>query len=637
MLSYMRENAGSWLIKILLIFVALSFVIGFGLLPGLKDNSEEGLIVAEIGDRKITKRDWDFAYKNMVEFYKRLYKDRFSEQMLNQMDLRGTALDQLINDALQIQEAKRLGFKISDKELKKTIQSLPYFQTEGTFSKEKYLRLLSLNRMNPKKFETQQRDLLLTQLFQQFIRGTVKISDQELWNQYLLENEKVALDVMPINPIMLEATVVVTEEALQEYFKAHEDDFLTPKKVNAAYVQFPPEKYNALVKVYTGDIEEYYNNHIDEYSTPEELHLRHILLRLLPDADDDARQEKRTALEGLKERIEKGENFAALAKTFSEDPSRDKGGDLGYIKRGELLPEVEKAAFALKPGKISDIVSSSYGLHLLKVDDYREAKVDPLEEVKEKIKDKLTQEKSWHLARRKAEEYMWEAKDLGTFPGNDTKDENSAVVKETDYFARGEPILSLGRESAFQQIAFAMEPNQMSEVIKGDKGYYIIKTLAHKPPEAPLFDSVRGQVEKQYRAQESKKLAQEKAEQILQAAHEGKTFAEIAKEEKLKKFETKPFSRLDSYLPKIGASAELIESAFSLTKQAPLPEKSCKINEKYYVIRFKERTLPQQEQFQTEKQSFRVLQLNKKTEDVFRQRLSELRQQSSVKTAPAAI
>ncbi len=636
MLSYMRENAGSWLIKILLTFVALSFVIGFGFLPGLRDKSEEGTIVAEIGDRKITKSEWDFAYKNMVEFYKRLYQDRFSETMIKQLNLRETALDQLVNTALQIQEAKRLGFKISDTELKETIQSLPYFQTEGTFSREKYLRLLSLNRLNPAEFEKQQRDELLTRLFQQFIRGTVKISDQELWNQYLLENEKVSLDVLAINSAKLEASVDVTEEALQEYFKNHEDAFLTPEKVNVAYVQFPPEKYNSFVKILIGDIEDYYNDHIDEYSTPEELHLRHILLRLPADADAETRKNKNTLLEKLKDRIKEGEDFSQLARTFSDDPSKEKGGDLGYIKRGQLYPEVEKAAFALKPGEISEIVSSSQGLHLLKVDDYRKANVDPLEEVKEKIRNKLTREKSWHIARRKAEEFMWEAKEQGAFPAKDTGDEDSAVVKETDYFSRGEAIPSLGREPAFQK-AFTLETDQMSEVIKGNKGYYIIRTLTHKPPEVPSFDSIKERAEKMYRKEESKNLAKEKAEQVLQAAGQKKPFAEIAEEEYIQELAIGPFSRLEDYLPRIGSSAEIMESAFSLTEQAPLPDKSFEINGKYYIVRFKERTIPEKEQFHAEIQKFRDTQLAQKADAVFRQRLSELRLQSNVKIAPHAI
>jgi len=606
MLSYMRRNAGSWMIKVLLFGVALSFVIGFGVLPTLRDEEGLGVVVAQVGDRRITRGEWDLAYENLLSVYRRVYQDRFSEEMVKQLRLRETALDNLINRVVQLQEARRLGLEVSDEALRDRIRSLPYFQRNGSFANDLYLRVLQLNRLTAADFERQQRDEMLVEAFQGLVRGTIKVSEQELWNRYVLENEQVDLKALVVNPIAFEEAVPVEDADVMAYFERNAQGFLTPETLKAAYVFVAPEPYRDQVKVYTGDIEEYYDSHIEEFSSPEDLRLRHILLRVPVGADASIRQEKREILEGLAERISKGEDFGELARIYSEDiSSKEHGGDLGYVKKGKLVPEVERVAFALKPGEVSEVVSSSYGLHLLKVEDYRASKVEPLDGVKERIRETLTEEKAWRLARRKAEEFSWDVKEKGAFPEGGSS-EGDFVVKETDYFARTGTITGLGEEESFRQAAFSLEPGQISEVTKGKKGYYILQVLDRKAPEVPPLEEVRDRVEKQIRREESRDLAREKAEQILDLARSGKSFDELAKQEGIKPLETGFFSRLGMHVPRIGPSEELLESAFMLTDREPWPKQVFEVNGKFYVIRLKERMEPAREPFLVENQELRL-------------------------------
>ncbi len=231
MLSYLRRNAGSWMIKVILVGIALSFIIGFGILPTLRDPSGDTNEVARVADEIITRAHWNQAYENMVRFYKDLYKDRFSDEMVKQMRLRETALDNLINQALQRQEAERLKLEVSDAELQDRIRELPYFQRNGKFSKDLYLNLLSRNRMNPSEFEAMQREELLIQKLQGLIRGNVKVSEQELRDQYGLDNEQVDLNVLVMDPRAFEDLVAVDDEVLRPYFQENSDRYLSPEKV----------------------------------------------------------------------------------------------------------------------------------------------------------------------------------------------------------------------------------------------------------------------------------------------------------------------------------------------------------------------------------------------------------------------
>ena len=336
-------------------------------------------------------------------------------------------------------------------------------------------------------------------------------------------------------------------------------------------------------------------------------------------------------MDGLLERVQAGEDFAELAKIYSEDTaSKKEGGDLGYVKRGELVPEVEQAAFALKPGEVSDVVSSQYGLHLLQVEDYRASKVEPLESVKEKIRETLTQEKALRLARRKAEEYSWDVKESGGFPATGSR-KGDVQVKETEYFSRNEAIPGLGREASFTQAAFSLDPGQVSQVIRGEKGYYLLHEIEKKAPETPPFEEVRDRVEEQFRREGSETVTRKQAEEILEMARSGKSIDALTQEKGVESIDTGFVNRLQKFLPSIGVSQESLEAAFSLTKENPWPKQVFEANGKFYVIHFEERHEADREAFVVAEEELRTRQRSQKAQEVYREWLAELRQRQGVK------
>ena len=320
-----------------------------------------------------------------------------------------------------------------------------------------------------------------------------------------------------------------------------------------------------------------------------------------------------------------------MAKIYSEDTGSKKGGgDLGYVKRGSLVPEVERVAFDLKPGEVSDIVSSSYGLHLTKVEDYRTSSVEPVEAVKEKIRETLTEEKAWRLARRKAEESSWDLKEKGGLPEAGSS-QGDFVVEETDYFSRTDAIPDLGLEASFIQTAFSLEPGQMSEVIRGDKGYYLLQVIEKKAPETPPFEEVRARLEKQFRQEESKNLAEEKAREVLQAAASGTPVDTLTEQDGVEAIDTGFITRLRRYIPRICASEEILEKAFTLTEESPWAKQVFSVNGKFYVIRFQEWREPDRAAFLAEKEELLTQQQTKKAQEIYREWLAELRKQKEVK------
>ncbi len=185
-------------------------------------------------------------------------------------------------------------------------------------------------------------------------------------------------------------------------------DVITDEFLAAEYL-----KRNILPKVSISeeDILQYYKAHQDEFRTPETVSARHILIRVNQSASEEEKKEARKKAEDILKRIKAGEDFATLASEFSDDPgSKTKGGDLGYFQRGRMVKPFEDAAFALTPGSVSDIVETQFGFHIIKVEDKKEAVLEPYEKVKDKVKDKLYID----MRKSKVEEFVENAmKDAG--------------------------------------------------------------------------------------------------------------------------------------------------------------------------------------------------------------------------------
>lgn len=203
-----------------------------------------------------------------------------------------------------------------------------------------------------------------------------------------------------------DATVNEQIDTLKKRFKT-EDEFktvlskmnLTEDSIRAelkralAVQGFIEEKFINKITISDKDIKTYYDNHPNFFKQPEKVQASHILIKVEPDADEAKKAEARKKLEKVQEQLKKGEDFAGLAKQFSEGPTGANGGDLGYFEREQMVGPFSEAAFALKPGEVSDIVETRFGYHLIKTVDKKPATVTPYEEVKGRIEEYLKKER----------------------------------------------------------------------------------------------------------------------------------------------------------------------------------------------------------------------------------------------------
>ena len=166
-------------------------------------------------------------------------------------------------------------------------------------------------------------------------------------------------------------------------------------KDNIIAIEYLKKEVTNKVEVSEEDVKAYYESHKDEFKTPEMVRSRHILIKTDPSASDNDKKKAKEKAEEILKKIKAGEDFAKLASDVSDDTgSKPKGGELGFFPKGRMVKSFEDAAFSLKPGEVSGIVETQFGYHIIKVEEKKEPGMEPFDTAKEKIKQKLLQERT---------------------------------------------------------------------------------------------------------------------------------------------------------------------------------------------------------------------------------------------------
>ena len=218
---------------------------------------------------------------------------------------------------------------------------------------------------------------------------------------------------------------------------------------------------------------------------PEQVKVRHILIKTpLPapgvKEDEKAVADARAKAEDVLKQLKAGGDFAKLAEKYSEDPGSGKnGGELGWIGRGRTVPQFEKAAFSLPKGQISDLVKSSYGFHIIQVEDKQEAHVKTFDEVKNEISEKVKQQKAERATEVAANGLLSAARADGLDKAAAAKGQS---VVTTDFFTRTDSLPGLGASPQFMDAVFNEPDKAPPDVVQVPQGYVVFQLLAVRPP-----------------------------------------------------------------------------------------------------------------------------------------------------------
>ena len=552
----------SWL-KWSLGLVVLAFVIFYipDFLRGTGADAAAGETIARIDGQDITANEFRRTYNAQLQAYRSAYGWQMSEQLLKQLGVERQILQQMVDERAALAEARRLGITVSDSEVRQRVLAIPAFQENGAFiGEQRYQQLLRLQRppMSPADFEDNVRRQLTIQKLRSSLTDWLSVADKDLEQEYRRRNDKVKLAVVTFTADKFRGQVSASDAEIATYFDGHKDAFKIPEKRKIRYLLVDIEALRAKVVVPAAEIERAYNANIEQYSTPEQVRASHILLKT--EGKDDAAVKAR-AEEVLKQ-AKSGADFAELAKKYSEDEASQKnGGDLDYFGRGRMVAEFDQAAFALEPGKISDLVKTQYGYHIIKVVDKRAAITRPLADVRQQIQDQLAYERAQAQAADLAQSLEKQVTKPADF--DRVAKEKGLIVQESGFFARDEPILGLGQSPEAASQAFDMKQGDVAGPLRAPRGFVFETMVAKQDPYVPKIDEVKDKVREEVIKQKARDLSQQKAAEIASKLKSAPDFDKAAKAAGLEAKTTELIAR-DSPIPDLGVAKAVEDAAFKL-------------------------------------------------------------------------
>jgi peptidyl-prolyl cis-trans isomerase D len=511
MLQNIRDNSRGWIAKTIIgLIVMLMAFTGFeAIVTGTSNRNN----AAKVNGDTITLNELGQAVEmQRRQLLQQLGRD-FDASLLDEKLLREASLKGLIDRKLLLQGARDAGFAFSQPALDQVILKTPEFQTEGRFDPARFdqvIRQMGYTRLQFRQMLEE--EMLIGQLRAGLGASSFVTEDQA---RAFASLERQTRDFASLVIKADSAATKVSDEDVKSYYDEHAAEFMSPEQVVLEYVQLDKDSLFDSVDVTDEELQPLYQSEIANLS--EQRQAAHILI----EGDDDAAKKK---IEEIKARIDAGEDFAALAKEFSQDPgSAANGGDLGYAGQGVYDPAFEEALYALKPDQVSQPVHTAFGWHLIKLLGVQGAEVPSFDSLKEKLardyKAQQVEQRFVELSKQ-LEDAAFEASDLAQ-----PAQELGLKVQVTEPFGREGGASGITANRQVLQAAFSpevLEDGNNSSTIELDPStVVVIRAKQHlKPEQLPLeqvAESIRGHLQQE----RASAAAKAEGERLLAAAKAG--------------------------------------------------------------------------------------------------------------------
>lgn len=516
MLERIREGSqGPWAMGILAL-VILSFVFAG---VGSYINSSASGAAATVNGEEIGLNELERAYQNERSRMETQFGEAFAALASDTaylQNFRQGILDRLISEKLLDQAAQELGLRVSDAQIKSAIVGMQEFQVDGKFDNDRYLAILRQAGFQTNNFRDYMRvDMVRRQLSQSLI-GTEFALTSEAKTAHLMQQQTRDMRFMNVPAAKFVEQVNISDDEISAYYQSNISQFDTQQKVSLSYVELVLEDLLPSIEVNEEELAEYYQQNLFDYRTDEERQTAHILFESAEDDETIAAK-----AEEVLAKIQAGEDFAEMAKTFSSDTfSAENGGDLGWFGKGIMDPAFEDAAFALEnKGDVSAVVKSDFGYHIIKLTDVKPEQVSAFEDVKQEIITKVktfkAEERFYEISQRVAEVAFEVPDNL-----DEVADIAGKTISTTALFSRDNAPEVVSNPNVLAS-AFSeelIEDGVNSEVLELGKNHLmVIRVAKHEPERTKALSEVKAQIQQTLSAQAAQQAARDWALEVKTA------------------------------------------------------------------------------------------------------------------------
>ena len=535
MLQKIREKSTGILGLILLGLISLTFAL-FGVQNYFLGSTVTD--VAVVGDEKISFEDFQ---ARLSQERQRMANNGQDTSVASTLVFQRQLLESMVNEALWRQGAEEAGLVISIDEVRDAIRSEPAFQVGGEFNQDAYLSTLRLAGMSPDALESDIRQRGMSRRIQGLLFSSGLVTDNEVQDMLRLQNQERTFDYISVSSAAFRDEIDVADEEISDYYEANSADYQTPEQVTIEYIQLSADRFRDEVEVTEDELRQIFEDTKTNYQVPERRLTSHILLEVAADADDDAREDVMARASDLAERARAGEDFAELAKEYSDDFSATDGGDLGWVERGMMVDPFEDALFDLENGAISDPVESGFGIHVIQLRDVEEARGKTFEEARPELAEQYRNtaaEREFLDAQAELESMLLYGDIEASEADGEVLDEMQAAASAFDLeVLTAGPFSRSGGEGITDSrpvidAAFAEEAlydGLISDAVAvDDDNIVFLRVIDHTLPAVKPLEEVREQVRSALLTERANARARERAEEIVDQAEKGQPLAEIA-------------------------------------------------------------------------------------------------------------
>lgn len=497
-----RQKTVRYLLGGLLSLVAISMVVTLVPNYGAGTGGADQQILAEIGDDVLTATE-------VLNVMNREMRSRNIPPGLESVYL-PMVVQQMLTDRAVAYQAERLGLRMSDAELAEVIAGIfPNLYEGGKFAGvEAYRTLLAQQNLTIPEFEAGIRSTaVLSRLEMLAIEGVV-VTPQEVEEQFRLRNEKIKVSYAVMRPERYEAQVTVSEEELRQRYEASKASFQRPEKRGLLIFTVDEPTVAAKLSVSDEQLRQAYNEQIERFRTQERVRVRHILVATSEKSDAEKAELKKKA-DGLLQQLKGGADFAKLATANSDDPgSAAKGGDLDWVVRGQTVPEFEQTAFSLKPGELSEVISTMFGYHILRVEAREAGRLRPFEEVKGELRTDLLRAQVFDRMQALADQIR-SALTRSAAEAEALARANGISPLRLDPVNPADPIPGVGSDPGFRDAVSTLPQGGVTPVLPAGDNRVVLAQVTQIVPQQP---ATLAEVRDQIRAQ----IARERAATIFE-------------------------------------------------------------------------------------------------------------------------
>ncbi|MDE2964807.1 MAG: peptidyl-prolyl cis-trans isomerase [Acidobacteriota bacterium] len=600
-----RKRLFAWLFLPLLVVGLVAYLIPGA---GMRWGQEIGApFVAQVGSAEISPAE----LRDALFRFLRSSRVPYDRKLLRQLRIEQQILNQLISREIVFQQGRRLGVDATSEEIQEKILTVPAFLEEGNFFLQRYKAILRQNGLTVEQFEESIRYEIMQEKLRGLVTEYVNVSDWEAEEDYRLRNEQARIRYAVVDPTSFKEQVFIALDEIKAHYEENKPTYRIPEQRQIEYLLADTGRLRAAFEPTVEEMQDYYRNNRSEFQVQEQVQASHILFKTAGESPESVKKIRQKAGKVLEE-AKAGKDFAQLAQRHSEDGSAANGGDLGFFGRGRMVPEFERAAFGLAKGEISDLVTTQFGLHIIKVLEKQAARTQAFDEVKGLIESSLTSERVEAAARDLADKAYRQTRDERSF--DEIAEELNLVTETSSFFSAGAPIPGIGNAPDLSTRVFSMSEGAVSAPQRVPNGFVLARLVQVKPSQVPELEEVRRRVEQDLTARKSDVLAQSKAEDLVEKVKAGRKFSSAARRARLEVKLSDPFSRNGS-IPDLGSSTPLDEFAFS-AKVGEVSE-PIQVGRRLVVAFLTERKDIDPEEFAAEKEEIRDRLLTRKRQTVF--------------------